>query len=274
MNNYAALMIDVQASKTIPSKKREALQHVLNGSIGYFNELFKPALACDVVFSAGDEVQGLFRDPASAYLYYRAMLQFAIHFKIRGGVGIGGWDTRIEEAPSTAQDGSAYHRARAMIDAAKKSRLYDFMMDRGALPPEATVFANYSLGISARRTKSQMRLARCIEICSPILPSGGVDVLNARHKYLPHIADGLSVLEEEESLFTVSSDWLRPIYLLDWDGDAIDRLPNSISGFSYYLESHGSRTRQSIDRLMDGAQIHAERVAAVTYAQQLVRWGA
>ena len=202
------------------------------------------------------------------------MLQLAVHFKIRGGVGIGGWDTRIEGAPSTAQDGSAYHRARAMIDAAKKSRLYDFMMDRSALPLEATVFANYSLGISARRTKSQMRLARCIEICSPILPSGGADVLNARHKYLPHIADELSGLEEGESLFTVSSDWLRPIYFLDWDGDAIDRLPNSISGFSYYLESHGSRTRQSIDRLMDGAQIHAERVAAVTYAQQLVRWGA
>lgn len=32
------------------------------------------ALACVVVFSAGDEVQGLFRDPVSAHLYYPAML--------------------------------------------------------------------------------------------------------------------------------------------------------------------------------------------------------
>lgn len=274
MKTYAALMIDVQASKKMPSKKREALQHVLNDSIGYLNALFKPVLVCEVVFSAGDEVQGLFRDPASAYLYYRAMLQLAVQFKIRGGVGVGGWDTRIEGAPSTVQDGSAFHRARAMIDAAKKSRLYDFMVDTGTLPLEATVFANYSLGISARRTKSQMRLARCIEICSPILPLSGVDVLNARHKYLPRIADGLSDLEEGDLFLALSSDWLRPVYLLDWDIDVIDGLPNLISGFSYYLESQGFRTRQSIDRLMDSAQIHAERVAAVAYAQRLLKWRA
>lgn len=272
METYAALMIDVQASKKMSSKKREALQYVLSSSICYLNALFNPLLVRDVVFSAGDEVQGLFRDAASAYLYYRAMSQLAVQFKIRGGVGIGEWSTRIEGAPSTVQDGSAYHHARTMIDAAKKSRLYEFMMDRSMLPPEATVFANYSLGISGQRTQSQMRLARCIEICSPILPSNDVDVLSVQHDYLPLIADGLSNMEGEELIFAVSGNWLRPVYLSDRDIEVIDGLPGSLSGLSYYLESQGLRTRQSIDRLMDNAQIHAERAAAVAYAQQLRKW--
>lgn len=64
----------------------------------------------------------MFRDLPSAFLAYRYLRILVQTVELRGGIGIGSWTTRTESSLSTEQDGTAYHRARAAIDAAEKDR--------------------------------------------------------------------------------------------------------------------------------------------------------
>ena len=126
-------MVDIRDSRKMPEERRQDVQDVIAASVAYLNALFQRDLLCEVVFSAGDEVQGLFSNAAAAYLYYRALSLLVLQADLRGGVGYGTWDVRVEGAPSTAQDGTAYHHARDAIAYAKKSRLYDFALSSGCI---------------------------------------------------------------------------------------------------------------------------------------------
>ena len=114
-------MIDVKNSRSYSIQDRNSIQNSILKSINILNKIFKNSIEKEVEFSAGDEIQGLFLSPQSAYLYYRLFSMLIFPIEIHSGIGFGTWDIKVDGASSTAQDGTVYHYARNAIDEAKKS---------------------------------------------------------------------------------------------------------------------------------------------------------
>lgn len=70
-NSYSALMVDMRHSRCLSDSRRQSAQEDLANAMDCTNELFKTELEMPLMFSAGDELQGLFRSTAGAFLAYR-----------------------------------------------------------------------------------------------------------------------------------------------------------------------------------------------------------
>ena len=116
METYTALMVDLEKSRQYSVSERKQIQDRLIQCIGFLNRLYKPAVVLDVEFSAGDEFQGLFRSPATAYLFYRSLDTLIAPVRTRAGIGTGEWTLRIPDGRSAEQDGTAYHLARHALE--------------------------------------------------------------------------------------------------------------------------------------------------------------
>ena len=71
LKKYSVLMVDLKNSRSYNIKDRNNIQNSILSSINILNKIFKNSIEKEVEFSAGDEIQGLFISPQSAYLYYR-----------------------------------------------------------------------------------------------------------------------------------------------------------------------------------------------------------
>lgn len=270
MQQYAALMVDIRDSRKMTEARRQGVQDVMGASLAYLNVLFQNDLLREVVFSAGDEVQGLFSSAAAAYLYHRALSLLVVQADLRGGVGCGAWDVQVADAPSTAQDGTAYHHARDAISYAKKSRLYNFSVSSGDPSSLRTVSANYPLLLSAQRTARQAEIARQVELCYPMaLHVDDVACESARAR-LPELLAVIERAEGRTGCFDEDACLQRPVSVTDLDEAGVLALPSQLSGLSYRMEQGVGRTRQSIDRLLDGGMVNQERVAAAFVARALL----
>lgn len=123
--DYIALIVDIEKSKGYQTTDRIEMQSFMNKCIGNLNSLFQEQMKFDVVFSAGDEIQGLFSDVTSAVLYFRLLELMMKPIKIRAGIGVGEWTVKLEEGVSTQQDGPTYHRARKAIEEVKIMKLHN-----------------------------------------------------------------------------------------------------------------------------------------------------
>lgn len=112
---YTAFIADIINSKKLLKQEREQVQVFIKTCLDTLNNIFKPSLKFDVIFSAGDEVQGLFKYPTSAFLYLRLFKLMLSPIQVRSGIGIGEWNVKILNGTSNEQDGSAYHNARIAI---------------------------------------------------------------------------------------------------------------------------------------------------------------
>ncbi|MBU3877552.1 SatD family protein [Faecalicatena sp. AGMB00832] len=122
MTKYVSLIIDIENSRGYNVQERNAMQEFMIDCIKRLNVLFSGAVQFEVTFSAGDEVQGLFRDVTSAVLYLRLFEMLIRPVKIRAGIGVGEWNVKIEDGLSTEQDGPVYHRARQAIEEVYKKQ--------------------------------------------------------------------------------------------------------------------------------------------------------
>lgn len=171
---YAALLVDVKNSKEYDNGRRMALQERIDDAIRLLNDLCEESLVKKVGFSGGDEIQGLFHDPVSAYLYYRLFSLTLGVGTFRCGIGVGAWDVRLEgREESAAQDGEAYHLAREAIGEAARSDYYDLVCcgsepNRGAF----TILLDHSWGICKMRTVPQNELALIAELYYPLMLEG------------------------------------------------------------------------------------------------------
>ncbi len=111
---YTALMIDVVDSRLY--KDREKIQIFLKMIIDFLNIIYFKSLIKPLMFSAGDEVQGLFSTPASAYLCARFFIMICYPVKVRVGIGYGELAYYNDEWDSTEMDGKAYYNARDAIN--------------------------------------------------------------------------------------------------------------------------------------------------------------
>ena len=196
MERYTAMIADVADSRRLDPEARTDLQKQLYESAETLNGLFGPALVKPVAFSAGDEIQGLFRSPEAAILCWRLLVLTLDGAALRAGFGVGGWEVRIREAGTTAQDGTAYHRAREAIEAAEKYG-ETALLRSGDDPTDAAVNAllGAALRICAGRrgSRAQQEAARTLELSCP-LQFGGV----------PAGRDGVPIPNEADGFFVRS----------------------------------------------------------------------
>lgn len=131
MKNYTTLIIDLKRSRSYSIEDRNSIQNYIITVIRNLNEVFSSTLVREVEFSAGDEVQGLFISPESAYLYFRMFSMIISPVEIRAGIGVGEWNVKIANASTTAQDGPAYHNARYAIENIKDALGYSVLLYSG-----------------------------------------------------------------------------------------------------------------------------------------------
>ncbi|HKM34476.1 MAG TPA: SatD family protein [Lachnospiraceae bacterium] len=125
MRDYVSLIIDIEKSRIYNMEERNEVQYYLTYYVKSLNKLFEQQLECEVTFSAGDELQGLFRDVTTALLYFRMLEMLIDPVNLRAGIGIGEWTVKISNGLSTQQDGPAYHRARKAIEEVYKMQLHN-----------------------------------------------------------------------------------------------------------------------------------------------------
>ena len=107
-------MIDIVDSRKY--KNRNEIQEFMKCIIVYLNKIFYKSLKKPLMFSAGDEIQGLFYEPLAAYLCVRFCMMICYPVKIRAGIGYGELAFDNENWKSTELDGELYHNARYAIE--------------------------------------------------------------------------------------------------------------------------------------------------------------
>lgn len=169
-NSYSALMVDMRHSRYLSDSRRQSAQEDLSDAMDCANELFKTELEMPLMFSAGDELQGLFRSTAGAFLAYRFIKILVQTVDLRGGIGVGEWKTRMQSALSTEQDGSAYHRARRAIAASEKDKYSNLkIIDASGVSREKELCTAGCLEIIDKRNESQRNNCEVVELLRPLV---------------------------------------------------------------------------------------------------------
>ncbi|MBP7149064.1 MAG: hypothetical protein KBD01_16165 [Acidobacteria bacterium] len=155
---YAALIGDLVRSREAPD--RADLQRRFREAVAALNAgPSRAALAAPLSITAGDEVQGLLREPAAAVEIVRRLGEAVRPSQIAFGLGWGPVSTDIV-ARSTEIDGPCFHRAREALGVAAKRG--DWLSASGFGEPTDTVLtALYDLmgAIVSRWTDTQARYA-------------------------------------------------------------------------------------------------------------------
>lgn len=142
--NYVSLIVDLKKSRTYKVSNRIEIQEFLLDCTDILNMIFATEIEFNVTFSAGDELQGLFKNVTAAYLYFRLLSMLVHPVQIRAGIGVGEWTIKIEQGTSTQQDGPAYHKARQAIEEVYKMQLQNIRI----CADEEDILGNYFINAS------------------------------------------------------------------------------------------------------------------------------
>jgi hypothetical protein len=188
VERYTSLMIDIKNSRKYDGEIRNSIQFYTKDCINCLNKAFKPSLAKEVMFSAGDELQGLFHTTQGAILYLNLLEIFLAPIEVRAGIGIGEWSVIIEQGPSTEQDGSAYHNSRAALNYSHKSQINNVCVFSGNHKNEfLTSSINISNALIGRQTDLQNIITMVIELVYPLIYRDEIDF--TEYKGLFHLID-------------------------------------------------------------------------------------
>lgn len=257
-NYYSALIIDIKKSKKYELQVRNELQEYLTKCIRLLNTMYQSTLSCEVTFSAGDELQGLFESPSAAVLYWR-LLEFMVYpVEIRAGIGIGEWNVRIEGGLSTEQDGPAYHNARAAIDEVYKKQLQKVRINSKS---EKDLFANFllnnSMGYKSQQNYIQNILQLAAEIMYPFQEESSCIEMNGYAYQLLALKEGFKVRERTFNrsagrLFENSKDKKLCVHgIIPVTGD-IQEAEEAVArkGLSVSIAEATGKSRQNINTVM------------------------
>ena len=209
MTKYSVLMIDLKNSRSYSIQDRNKLQNSILNSIKILNKVFKNSIKKEVEFSAGDEIQGLFTSPQSAYLYYRLFSIIISPIEIHSGIGYGTWDIVMDSESSTAQDGTVYHNARKAIDEAKNSLEYSILFYSGNKNDLIiNSLINSANLLSSKQSKYQNNLMLLTEILYPIVYDNTILETEALKELLEFIQ-----FEKKESLILDSNFSIEPVQI-------------------------------------------------------------
>jgi|GEM_PF-454636 len=283
MDQYSALIVDIVRSRSYAPSRRSALQDLLIDTIECLNDFFSPGIVAPVMFSAGDEVQGLFADAGTAFLYLRFLMMTTSPCELSAGIGVGAWSVRIGGNVSTMQDGPAYHRAREAVAAAHAEKT-DLVQCRCGSDDDwflSSLMAR-TLDLSRSRSMPQDELAFAIELLYPLYPDNWNPCGPLDWQRLLELKLSFEQPDRESLLTQIHSeraslDQRSTVHLeeLVWHMRELKREP-ALRGISYELEHISGFSRQGLSRLVLRGQVAQERtsVAVVQRAISLAegRW--
>lgn len=111
---YTAIIADIIDSKKI--KNRKQFQRKFQAILKEINKDYAENIASQFTIRSGDEFQALLKD-RETLIEIISKIEFAIYpVQLRFGIGIGEIATDIDPKNSFLVDGTAYHRARAMLE--------------------------------------------------------------------------------------------------------------------------------------------------------------
>jgi len=180
--SYSALLIDVIESRRYAD--RLLVQELLKRIIGYLNEVFRPGLAKEAVFGAGDEMQGLFVSPEAAFLYFRKLQLLAYPVLLRGGIGAGEIKYYRKDWPSTEHDGEAYYRAREALAAIpSKDDGIVFYKGSGLFDKFVNMYMLANGDIKAKQSPTARMIELLIDLLYPIFDREAMEKERDREFY-------------------------------------------------------------------------------------------
>ena len=138
---FVALIGDVVGSRQVES--RAGLQRDLERATGQVNKTLATALAAPLTLTAGDEIQGLFRDPAAVLVAVVDVADAVFPARLVHGLGLGPLETDLGPDPALL-DGPCFHRAREALQEARGEG--SWLVARGlGEPGDAVVSALFRL---------------------------------------------------------------------------------------------------------------------------------
>ena len=251
LKKYSVLMVDLKNSRSYNIQDRNNIQNSILSSINILNKIFKNSIEKEVEFSAGDEIQGLFVSPKSAYLYYRLFSTIIFPIEIHSGIGFGTWDIKVDSASSTAQDGTVYHYARKAIDEAKKSLEYSVLFySKSKNDIIVNSLINASTLLSSKQSEYQNKLMLLAEILYPIASE---DIIE--YEKLKELLKFIQ-FEKKENL-TIDIDY--PIISTQSEKESFYITKGKKRGLSTQISKLLGVSRQSIEKAVKTGNIYELR---------------
>ena len=270
MSDFSALIIDIKDSRKYKASEREKIQYFIKKCISTLNELFKPSLKFEVVFSAGDEIQGLFQSPAAAFLYYRLFNMLVSPVETRAGIGVGEWDIKIAGGHSTEQDGPVYHNARYAIEKADEKNAQGVIFCSDLTDD---IFVNTYLEVStlliSQQTEKQNQLLLLSEIMYPIVRSNtmneqalpAIGELLIEKVHIDFYAQWKWLLQSNSSLLFKGIPCVEIIetsHIYNLSINSKDYI-SKIKGLSIQLSFITGVTRQNIEKMLKAGNVYQIR---------------
>lgn len=113
---FLALIGDVEGSRRV--ERRARLQRELERATERANDALGSALAAPLTLTAGDEIQGLFRDPAAVVDAVVVVADAVFPARLVHGLGLGPLETDLGPDPALL-DGPCFHLAREAVQEAR-----------------------------------------------------------------------------------------------------------------------------------------------------------
>ncbi|AEB29927.1 hypothetical protein CAR_c12350 [Carnobacterium sp. 17-4] len=111
---YAAIIGDIKDSRKIADRKE--VQEQFHSILQIINEKYAEDIASNFIITLGDSFQGLLKNK-QVILSIIFEIELALSpIELRFGIGLGDISTTIQRDNSMEMDGTAYHRARQMIE--------------------------------------------------------------------------------------------------------------------------------------------------------------
>lgn len=113
-NPYAAIIGDIKNSRQITNRKE--VQEQFRSILQSINEKYADDIASQFMITLGDSFQGLLKNK-EAIMNIIFEIELAMSpVELRFGIGLGDVSTTIQRKNSMEMDGTAYHRARQVIE--------------------------------------------------------------------------------------------------------------------------------------------------------------
>lgn len=178
---YTAFIVDIVNSKMLSAEDRKEAQVFIKESLEILNLVFRVSLEFEVIFSAGDELQGLFKDPVSAFMYYRLLKMILAPLQIRCGMGVGELNVKMTMGTSAEQDGPAYYNAReAILTAHKISGTASIFHSDNENDIYVNTLFNCANLLLQEQSENQSRIYLLTECLNPLFNSDSMELSELR----------------------------------------------------------------------------------------------
>jgi len=161
-----ALIADLKESRDMIVPKRINVQHRLSEIIEFANKVYRKEMKCELDFSGGDSIQGLFSSPSSALFCYIIIKSAIFPYEMRCGIGAGDI-MEMSYKNSNMMDGPSYHNARNVL-LFSKNKGYEILFQSDS---DGDRFINqYLVAAQAFMSKQSMKQQMIFHLVSLINP--------------------------------------------------------------------------------------------------------